>query len=209
MRAIDCGMAMCSDCHLLVKLPNNIPNEGSIICPRCGSEVHQRKPESIARTWALLIASIVFYIPANMLPMMHVVTFAGTQSDTIISGVIYFIQSGSYMIGLVILIASILVPVIKIFILIYLLISVQKRSCLKKSERQKLYILTEIVGRWSMVDVYVIAIMIALVHIEGLSVIKAGAGALFFLLVVIFTMLAAMSFDSRLIWDTKGGNAKE
>jgi paraquat-inducible protein A len=142
-----------------------------------------------------------------MLPMMHVHTFAGTQSDTIISGVIYFMHSGSYLIAAVIFIASIIVPITKLLILIYLLISVQTKNSTNKIKKKKLYQLTELIGKWSMVDVYVVAIMIALVHFGGLSEIKAGQGANYFLLVVILTMIAAMRFDVRLIWDLKENNA--
>jgi paraquat-inducible protein A len=148
-----------------------------------------------------VIASIIFYIPANLLPMMHVHSFAGNSSDTIMSGIIYFLESGSYLIGIVIFIASILVPTVKILILIYLLLSVQRGWPHDPKRRQKLYLFTEIIGRWSMVDVFVVSIMIALVHFGALSEISAGSGAVFFLLVVITTMLAAMVFDPRLIWD--------
>ena len=207
MRAIDIGLGSCPACHQMVRV--DAVEEGRIaVCPRCGSEVHPRKPDSIQYTWALVMASIIFFIPANMLPMMRVETFAGNQSDTIISGVIYFISSGSYLIAFVIFVASILVPIIKIIILIYLLISVQRKSCLHQKQRKKLYMLTEIIGRWSMVDVFVVGIMVALVHFGGLTQIKAAAGANFFLLVVIVTMFAAMKFDPRLIWDIKECNEK-
>ena len=208
MRAIDRGWASCQTCHAIVKMPN-VSQSGYAHCPRCGDEVHLRKPDALEKTWALLLASIVFYIPANLMPMMHVETFAGTQSDTIMSGVLYFMETGSYLIAFVIFTASIFVPILKILILIYLLISVQKRSCIHKEKRKKLYVLTEIVGRWSMVDVYVVGTMVALVHFGGLSEIKAGIGANFFLLVVIMTMLSAMSFDPKLIWDTKECHAKQ
>jgi len=200
MRAIDEGLATCSVCHQMVKL-NSSKKRVIAICPRCNSEVHSRIPNSIQQTWALVVASIVFYIPANLLPMMYVHTFAGIESDTIISGVIYFMKTGSYLIAFVIFVASIIVPMVKLFILIYLLISVQKRSKLRQDERIRLYRLTEIIGRWSMVDVYVVAVMVALVHFGGLTEIKPGTGANFFLLVVVVTMFAAMRFDSRLIWD--------
>ena len=207
MRALECGVSACPVCHQTVKI--SFPERKKVaLCPRCGSEVHPRTPDSIQQTWALVIASIVFYIPANLLPMMHVQTFAGTESDTIISGVIYFMESGSYLIGFVIFVASIIVPSVKLIILIYLLISAQKLSCTRQRQRRHLYRLTEIVGRWSMVDVYVVGIMVALVHFGGLTEIKAGAGANFFLLVVIVTMFAAMRFDPRLIWDTKECHAK-
>ena len=205
MRAIEIGMGSCSVCHAMVKLAPT-PSKALTLCPRCGSKVDVRKPESIQKTWALLLASIIFYIPANLLPMMHVETFAGTQSDTIMSGVLYFMETGSYLIAFVIFVASIFVPILKILILIYLLISVQKKSSLQQKTRTKLYRLTEIIGRWSMVDVYVVATMVALVHFGSLTQIKAGMGANFFLLVVIMTMFSAMAFDPRLIWDTKECN---
>ena len=209
MRAIERGLTDCSVCHAIVRVPMQDSGEVAY-CPRCDSEVHMRKPDAIQKTWAYLIASIVFYIPANVLPMMHVVTFAGTESDTIMSGVLYFIDTGAYLIAFVIFTASIFVPILKILILIYLLISVQKGSCRHRKRRKKLYVLTEIIGRWSMVDVYVVGTMVALVHFGALTEIKPGMGANFFLLVVIMTMLSAMSFDPKLIWDnTKECNAKQ
>jgi len=207
MRGLEYGLSTCPACHLTVKISDN-RHKHAARCPRCGSEVHPRIPDSIQQTWALVIASIVFYIPANLLPMMHVETFAGTESDTIMSGVVYFVETGSYLIAFVIFVASIIVPSLKLIILVYLLIMAQKCSNLKQQQRRHLYRLTEIVGRWSMVDVYVVGMMVALVHFGGLTEIKAGTGANFFLLVVIVTMFAAMRFDPRLIWDTKECNAK-
>ncbi|ADV46865.1 paraquat-inducible protein A [Nitratifractor salsuginis] len=201
MRGIDAGYGRCESCGQLLRFPPPFRGARTALCPRCGSTVHLRRPASIQNTWALVLASIVFYIPANLLPMMHVHTFAGSSSDTIMSGIIYFLESGSYLIGIVIFIASIFVPTVKIFILIYLLLSIQRGWHHDPIRRQKLYLFTEIIGRWSMVDVFVVSIMIALVHFRGLSEIRTGLGALFFLLVVISTMLAAMTFDPRLIWD--------
>ncbi len=205
MRALELGLGSCPVCHAMVRLPRCRPDTAAV-CPRCGSEVDARKPDAVQRTWALLFASIVFYIPANLLPMMHVETFAGVQSDTIMSGVIYFFETGSYLIAFVIFVASIFVPILKILILIYLLVTVQKKSCIQQRTRTRLYRLTEIIGRWSMVDVYVVGTMVALVHFGGLTEVKAGMGANFFLLVVIVTMFSAMSFDPRLIWDIKECN---
>ena len=200
------NVALCEVCRTLVKLGGH-PNAYAH-CPRCGETVHRRIPHSIQHTWALVITSIIFYIPANMLPMMHVHTFAGTQSDTILSGVAYFMHSGAYLIGSVIFIASILVPITKLSILIYLLLSVQHNKPVDRHRRHRLFHLTEIIGKWSMVDVYVVAIMVALVHFGGLTQIEAGAGATFFLLVVILTMIAAHRFDPRLIWDLPEKSAK-
>lgn len=199
MRAIDRDIGSCPVCHQLVKIKRGKKE----YCPRCGTAVYLRKPDSLNISLALVIASIILYIPANLYPMMHVHTFVGSQSDTIISGIIYFFESGSYLIAFVILIASIVVPFIKMVILLYLIYSVKRGKAEDKEQKLKLYILTEVIGKWSMVDVYVVSIMISLVHFGPLTEIKAGAGAVFFLMVVILTMLSAMAFDSRLIWDIK------
>jgi len=209
MRAIDNNLIACSSCHQLLKFTPQKDKNTILCCPRCRSKVESRRYHSLQQTWALVIASIIFIIPANLLPMMHVETFAGTQSDTIMSGVIYFIQSGSWPIALVIFVASIFVPVLKIMILLYLLISVGMGSCKKQRQRKKLYVLTEFIGRWSMVDIYVVAVMVALVYFKGISTIHAGTGANYFMLVVICTMVAAMRFDPRLIWDINECNIED
>jgi paraquat-inducible protein A len=192
----------CHSCHLLCRI--NFSKIGnSLVCPRCGSTLHQRKPNSLKRTWALVLAAIIFYIPANLLPVTVVTSFGKDQADTIMSGVIYFISSGMWPIALVIFVASILVPVLKLSILTFLLISVQRKSAWRPKDRTRLYRLTEAVGRWSMVDIYVVTILVALVNLGNLATIKAGAGAGFFAAVVVITIFAAMSFDPRLIWDAK------
>lgn len=200
MRAIEADIVSCHACHATVRIGKD-PGSGAPHCPRCGETLAFRDYTSVQTVWALLIASILFYIPANVLPMMHVRTFAGTQSDTILSGVLYFVETGSYLIAAVIFIASIVVPIAKILILIYLLRAVQKGDIAAPKKKQRLYFFTELVGKWSMVDVYVVSIMIALVHFGGLTQIEAAPGVTFFLLVVVTTMVAAMKFDARLIWD--------
>lgn len=205
MRAIEKDLACCPTCLQIIKLSKKPSKLSLSYCPRCGSEVHQRKPQSLQNTLALLIASIIFYIPANVLPMMRIDSFTGNESDTIMSGIIYFIENGSYFVGSVIFIASILVPVLKILTLLYLLYRVHKHQLIQPKMKQRLHRLTELVGRWSMVDLYVVSIMVALVNFGAISQIHAEVGSIFFLLVVVLTMLAAMSFDSRLIWD----NTKE
>jgi paraquat-inducible protein A len=123
------------------------------------------------------------------------------QSDTIISGVIYFMLTGSWPIALVIFIASVFVPLVKLFLLTYLLISVQRKWKWRPKDRTQLYRITEVVGRWSMVDIFVVTIMVALVKLGALASIDAGPAAVYFGAVVVTTMFAAMSFDPRLIWD--------
>ncbi len=194
------GMGLCHDCHMLVDV-TSVPAGQSAICPRCGAVVHLRKPNSLKRTWALLIAACIFYLPANLLPITVTTSFGKTQSDTIISGVIYFLKNGSIAVGLIILIASILIPLLKIMILSYLLLTVHRRSKWRPRDRTRLYRMTEAVGRWSMVDIYVVTIMVALVKLGALANVDAGPAAIYFATVVVLTMLAAESFDSRLIWD--------
>jgi paraquat-inducible protein A len=192
----------CHSCHLLCRI--NFSKVGkSLVCPRCGSTLHQRKPNSLKRTWALVLAAVIFYIPANLLPVTVVISFGKAQADTIMSGVIYFVATGMWPIALVIFVASILVPMLKLSILIFLLISVRRKSTWRPKDRTRLYRITEAVGRWSMVDIYVVTILVALVNLGNLATIKAGPGAGFFAAVVVITILAAMSFDPRLIWDAK------
>ncbi len=191
-------LASCHACYLVVKLPSA---HAHCECPRCGAALHLRKPDSVTRTWALVIAAVICYFPANLLPITKTTSLGHVQSDTIMSGVIYFIQTGGWPIALVIFVASVFVPLMKIIILIYLLISVQIKSQWRPRDRTRLYRITELVGRWSMVDIYVVTILVALVHLGGLANIDAGPGGIFFGAVVVITMFAAMSFDPRLIWD--------
>jgi paraquat-inducible protein A len=203
--ALEKSLVSCHSCHLVSKA-TAVHGKGEMICPRCGSALHQRKPRSLSRTWALIIAAFIFYIPANVLPITKVISLGKAQSDTIMSGVIYFLQTGMWPIALVIFIASIFVPLAKLFILTFLLISVQRKWQWRPKDRTRLYRITEAIGRWSMTDIYVVTILVALVKLGALATIEAEAGAIFFAAVVVTTMFAAMSFDPRLIWDSMETN---
>ena len=170
-------------------------------CPRCSDVLHRRKPNSLQRTWALVLAASAFYVPANVYPVMTVTSLGQTQSDTIFSGVVFLFEHGMLPLAAILFIASIFVPLLKLLILMFLLISVQMRSRWRPRDRTRLYRITEAIGRWSMVDVYVVTILVALVHLGNLASIEAEAGAVFFCAVVVITMFAAMAFDPRLIWD--------
>jgi len=194
--ARDLNLVLCHTCGQACPL-------GTHECPRCDSVVHRRKPESLGRTWAFLIASLIFYIPANLLPVMFTNMFGSGSENTIMSGVMEFWSSGSWDIALLIFIASVAVPCLKFAVLGTLLITCQRRSQWAMRERSKLYRLIEIIGYWSMLDVLVVALVAALVQFRSLSSIEPRLGILFFGLVVVLTMLAAMSFDPRLIWDAE------
>lgn len=194
--ALQRGLWTCHTCGLLQK-----PGGAHPQCVRCGSDVHDRKPHSIQRAWALLIASFILYIPANVLPIMETRSILGEQSDTIMSGVVYLATHGSWPIALVIFFASVMVPLAKMFALVLLLVTTQRRSRWRLSERTQLYRVVEFVGRWSMVDVYVVAILVALVQLGPLASISPAPGAIAFGAVVVLTMFAAECFDPRLMWD--------
>ncbi|MES3709827.1 paraquat-inducible protein A [Pseudomonas putida] len=198
MRAIDAGIVVCNECHELNK---QAPDGTSQTCTRCGAVVHARRPNSIVRTWALLVAASILYIPANLLPIMTVSTLGQGSPDTIMSGVITLLKHGMVPIAAVVFIASILVPTFKLVGIGLLLYSVQRHQPLSARQRILMYRFIEFIGRWSMLDIFVIAILVAVVNFGRIASVEANLGAVAFATVVILTMLAALTFDPRLIWD--------
>ncbi|MDJ0741645.1 MAG: paraquat-inducible protein A [Gammaproteobacteria bacterium] len=192
------ALVACHSCGLVNRCPAAC---GGVRCARCAARLARRIPRSLSRSWAFLIAAVMLYLPANLLPIMHVTSFGRTRSDTILSGAEFLLISGMWPLALIVFVASILVPLAKMVILGYLLLSVQRRSPTRALDRTRLYRFTEFVGRWSMVDIFVVTVLVALVHLGAVAEIAAGPGALFFAAVVILTMLAAITFDPRLIWD--------
>lgn len=170
-------------------------------CPRCGTELHLRKPHSLERTWAFLIAAMVLYIPANFFPIMSTSGIRGAQSNTILSGVATFWELKAYPVAIVIFTASVLIPLLKVVSLIWLCLAASGRVTASPRNMSRIYHVTELLGRWSMVDVFVVAVLACLVRFGALMTITPGPAALSFAGVVILTMLSAMSFDPRLIWD--------
>ncbi|CAE6739960.1 Intermembrane transport protein PqiA [Paraburkholderia domus] len=199
MTASSYGLALCEECGLLIRPPAR--SGGKWVCPRCRSPLHLRKPASLSRTWAYLVAAIVLYVPANILPVMDTSSLFGAQKDTIMSGVVYLWVSGSWPLAILVFVASIVVPMLKILGLVYLTISTQLHSQWLPEQRTRIYRAIELVGRWSMLDIYVITMLVALVQFQALATIKAGPASIAFGAVVVLTLLAAMSFDPRLIWD--------
>ena len=197
--ALAAACVRCHDCGLLARLPAHAAHAAR--CARCGGALHARKARSIERTWALLLAAAICYVPANLLPIMTVTSLGKPQSDTIMSGVVYLLTHGMWPLAAVVFTASILVPLLKLVSLTFLLVSLHRRSRWRPADRTRLYRIVEAVGRWSMVDIYVVTILVALVHLGALATIEARPGAVFFGAVVVITMFAAESFDPRLIWD--------
>ncbi|HWQ09888.1 MAG TPA: paraquat-inducible protein A [Holophaga sp.] len=185
-------------CHACGRLS---PLAGAEACPRCGALLHSRKPESAQRTWAMLATAAVLYVPANLLPVMRIVSFGRVRTDTIMEGIIYFMKSGLWPLALLIFFASIIVPLLKIVILSSLLISLHRRSRWRPETRTRLYRLTVVIGRWSMVDIFVVTLMVAVVSTGALATIEPGPAAMAFALVVIATMIASHCFDPRMLWD--------
>lgn len=196
--ARELGIVACETCGRVARAPRDA--QASAHCPHCGSALHSRLPGSLARTWAYLLAACVLYIPSNLLVMMHTADYAGRRSDTIVSGVIKLWTDGAHGIAVVVFVASVVVPVLKIGVMAYLAISVQLGWTGLQRQRAQWFRFIERIGHWSMLDVFVVALLVALVDFNVARV-EPGPAALAFGVVVILTMLAAKSFDPRLIWD--------
>ncbi len=199
LTAMQLGLQSCEGCSL-VSRPAPGADEGC--CPRCGEVLTFRKPASLERTWAYLIAAAICYIPANVLPVLTTTTAGGEESDTILQGVVLLWSPTGWPLSLIVLVASIMIPVGKIVALAYLLVSVQRGSAKNNEQRVRLFRLIQFIGRWSMVDVFVDTFTAALVQLQPLMSVSPAAGLFFFAAVVVLTMLAVESFDPRLIWDS-------
>lgn len=198
-RGIDLGLMSCHVCRLVTAY-TEAPHAR---CPRCGNPLHGRKHASIARSSALLMAAAIFYIPANVFPIMRTQSLSSRDDNTILSGIMELWQAGSPGLAVIVFTASIVVPMLKFIIMGYLLVSVRRSSDMVSRQRSKLYRFVELIGYWSMLDVFVVALLSALVHFNILSRVEPLPGVVYFGIVVVLTMLAAMSFDPRLIWDKR------
>jgi paraquat-inducible protein A len=197
------GIARCPECALLVK-PAASAAPGH--CPRCGEPVTFRRRDAIQRTWAFLIAAAVLYAPANLLPVLTTTTIVSSESDTIMSGVVLLYATGSWPLAVIVFVASVVIPIGKILALGFVLVSVQRRTPTRSTvaserARTRMYRVVEIIGRWSMLDVFVDTFVVALVQLSPLMSVEPGPGVVYFMAVVVLTMFAAQSFDPRLIWD--------
>lgn len=193
------GLVACPHCR-------HIEPAGTLRCPHCHGKLEQRKANSLSRVYAYLIAAAILYIPANLLPVMETSTLFSSKKDTILSGIIYFWTTGSQGLAALIFLVSILVPLLKLGALSTLAWSVHHGLPSHLHQRTILFRIVEVIGRWSMLDVFVVALMVGLVHFQGVAVIEAGPGAAAFGSVVVLTILAARSFDPRLIWDSVEDN---
>jgi len=176
----------------------NYDHGGEIDCRRCGSHIYHHPRYGVGRTWALLITAMLFYFPANLYPILEIKNVFGGSENTIIGGVIVLWDEGSYAVASVIMIASVIIPILKFILLLYLLISVRYPVKESRQLRYRFYTMIEWIGPWSMVDVFVVSILVGLVRYNDFTIL-AGPGATAFVLMVFFTMMAALSFDPRLI----------
>lgn len=199
--ATELGCRGCHHCRLVFAVPSRADEAR---CPRCGEPSHHRKPNSIQRTLALLITAVILYIPANMLPVFRTITLGDGQDHTIVGGVVDLANTGSWELALIVFVASVVVPVFKISAL-FILVWVSIRHRAKQLEQHaKLFRVVEAIGHWSMLDVFVIALLVALVQFGSIATIEPASGAIAFGMVVVLTMLASLSFDPRLMWDKSG-----
>jgi paraquat-inducible protein A len=194
--AAACSLMSCHSCGDLVPVASGLHR-----CPRCAAGLHLRKPDSLTRTTALVMAAAIFYVPANIFPVLTVKQFGKGAPSTILGGVVELLEGGLWSLALLVFFASILVPVLKLCVLSFLILSVRSGSRWRPRDRTVLYRVTETVGRWSMIDMFMISILVALVKLGAVATIEPGLGATFFAAVVVITMIAAAGFDPRLIWD--------
>lgn len=201
MSASQAGLVSCHGCG---KLSHHVYRSHGhrVRCPRCQAPLHARKPDSLNRSWALVFAAFILYIPANIFPVMTVVSLGSASTNTILGGIVHLWEGGMLPLALVVFFASVFVPLLKLFALVYLLLSVQLRWQKHPRQRTVMYRIVEGIGRWSMLDIFVIAVLVALVQLGNLATIVPGIGATAFAAVVVLTMFAAMAFDPRLIWDS-------
>lgn len=200
LTATDAGLVTCHDCRLTARR-RTIPRGYAAHCPRCDALLHARRTNSLSRTWALLIAAAICYVPANTLPVSTFTWLGRGNPDTIISSVKALFADGDAPIALLLFFASICVPVMKLVLLSWLAATVHFRSLWRPRDRTVIFRLVEVIGRWSMLDVFVISILVALVKLGAMAKVEAGPGAVAFCAVVVLTMFAARTFDPRLIWD--------
>ena len=196
VRGIEVGLASCESCDLVVRTHR----EGGS-CPRCGEPVHPRKVRARARAWALLSAAAILYVPANTLVMMRTEQFPQHREDTILSGIAYLVHEGAWGLGGLVFAASIIVPLVKILSLGVLLVTSERHSPWRRHGRTALFRVLEVVGHWSMLDVFVVALLAAVVQLGRLANVEPGPAVLPFAGVVVLTMLASAAFDPRAIWD--------
>jgi len=200
------GLLVCRFCG---QISRALPDGAAGRCPRCDAAVHARLPDSVARTWAFLVAACALYVPANLLPVMNTSSLFGYKRDTIMSGIAFLWRAGSWGLAVLVFVASVVIPLGKLILLSYLLITVQRRVPTGARWRARAYRALEGVGRWSMLDVYVVTLLVALMRVHALAEIEAGPGAAAFGTMAILTLVAARSFDPRLIWDAASGPTSE
>ncbi|MEM9640531.1 MAG: paraquat-inducible protein A [Pseudomonadota bacterium] len=183
--------------------------QGTPRCARCGTVLHRRKRHSLQRVWAWWLAGVLCYIPANIYPMLSTRTLFTQQEDTIIGGAIQLIHQGSYGVALIILVASVVIPLGKFLAIAFLAFTIARGTRTPARLRHGLHKVVEYIGRWSMIDVFVVAILSSLVQLNVVAAITPGPASLTFALSVIFTMLSAQAFDGRMIWDRTAAAAEE
>lgn len=200
------GIARCLECGLASRAAGAL---AAGHCPRCGESLAWRREDALQRTAAFLLAAAILYVPANLLPVLETTALGSQQDDTILSGVVFLYQSGSWPLAVIVFIASIVIPIGKIVALALVLFAVHRRTARDARRHTRLYRTVEIIGRWSMLDVFVDTFVVALVQLSPLMSVRPGPGVLYFMGVVVLTMLAARSFDSRLVWDAAMGDKRD
>ena len=201
--ALALGLARCTRCGLVCEAA---AAAAEAPCPRCHGPLHLRKPDSVERTAAWLVTATVLYVPANVLPVMGTSSVLGREQHTILGGIAELWESGSWELAVIVFIASIAVPILKIGALSLLAFTAHRRSCWRQQDRARLYRLVETVGHWSMLDVFVVVLLVGMVRFGAFASVQPESGLLAFGAVVVATMFATSAFDPRLIWPEDDGH---
>ena len=192
----------CRICSNTLLLPND--TTATVTCDRCGETAHHHKPKSVNATIAYSLTALIFFVPANLFPFMTIELYGNRNSSNIWQGVVSLIEDGSWPIGLIVFLASLVIPALKLIALFYL--SVTAKSYSSSKFKTKLYHVIETIGRWSMLDIFLLAVLVAIMKLGHFTSVEPEIGSLFFAFVVIFTMLASASFDPQLLWKEENGN---
>jgi paraquat-inducible protein A len=190
----------CRTCGLLQRMEESVPGR-TAECRRCGSILGERKVGSLGRTAALSLAALIFYVPANIYPILRMERYGAYSESTVWDGCVKLFQNGQWVVAVIVFLASIMIPLCKLIGLFYLVVTAQIQSTRRQRERTWVYRIIDVIGPWAMLDVFLLAVLVALVKLGEIATVRPGPGLLAFTAVVVLTILASASFDPKLIWE--------
>ncbi|MBI2359901.1 MAG: paraquat-inducible protein A [Deltaproteobacteria bacterium] len=190
----------CKICGLMQRMEALQPGTAAECC-RCGSVISKHKVNSLGRTAAFSLAALILYIPANIYPILRLTRYGAYSESTVWDGCVRLFEDGQWLVAVIVFLASILIPLFKLLGLCFLVITTKFKSARRRQQRTWIYKIIEVIGPWAMLDVFLLAVLVALVKLEQIATVLPGPGLLAFTVVVALTILASASFDPKLIWE--------